>query len=196
MKPDPEELRELGENVTNVSSAWAGAPDYLSRGLKAWSRTIIAGDRNVAVGAALAVCDLVVGHYNADQQGLPPKSYIEHMIASIRRWLDDPSRENTERVRSSLDVTRSAHAWQREQDVAPFWILDAVDHASLAVWSGERASYIVPMDYGTCAARSITCVLHAMLDVGIEEKQAVSQITAAVKVATGRRSSPAIIPPQ
>ena len=50
---------------------------------------------------------LAVGNYVADQQGLPPKSYIEHMLASIRRWLDDPSRENTERVRSSLDVTRT-----------------------------------------------------------------------------------------
>lgn len=191
-QPDPEELRELGENVTNVSSAWAGAPDYLSRGLKAWARSTVANDRNVAVGAALAVCDLVVASYNADQQGLPPKSYIEHMIASIRRWLDEPSRENTERVRSSLDVTRSAHAWQRDQDVAPFWILDAVDHASLAVWSGERASYIVPMDYSTCAARSITCVLHAMLDLGTDEKSAIEAITRAVSAATARRSSPAI----
>jgi hypothetical protein len=192
MKPDPEELRELGENVTNVQSAWAGAPDYLSRGLKAWARTTVGKDRNVAVAAALSVCELVANSYSADQQGLPPKSYIEHMLASIRRWLDDPSRENTERVRSSLDVTRSAHAWQREQDVAPFWILDAVDHASLAVWSGERASYIVPMDYGTCAARSITCVLHAMLDLGTDEGQAIDSITTAVAGATRRRSSPAI----
>lgn len=192
MKPDPEELRELGENVTNVSSAWAGAPDYLSRGLKAWVRTSVGKDRSVAVGAALAVCDLVVASYTADQQGLPPKSYLEHMMASIRRWLDDPSRENTERVRSSLDVTRSAHAWQRDVDVAPFWILDAVDHASLAVWSGERASYIVPMDYGTCAARSITCVLHAMLDLGTEEAKAIDAITTAVAGVTARRSSPAI----
>jgi len=183
MNPDPEELRELGENVTNVQSAWAGAPDYLSRGLKAWARTTIGKDRRVAVSAALAVCELAVGNYTADQQGLPPKSYIDHMLASIRRWLDDPSRENTERVRSSLDVTRSAHAWQREQDVAPFWILDGVDHASLAVWSGERASYIVPMDYGTCAARAITCVLHALLDTGMDESKAVSAIVGAVRAA-------------
>lgn len=181
MKPDPEELRELGENVTNVSAAWAGAPDYLSRGLKAWSRSQVGNDRKAAVGAALGACELAVGNYVADQQGLPPKSYIDHMLASIRRWLDDPSRENTERVRSSLDVTRSAHAWQRDQDVAPFWILDAVDHASLAVWSGERASYIVPMDFGTCAARSITCVLHALLDTGMDETQAVASLVGAVR---------------
>jgi hypothetical protein len=181
MKPDPEELRELGENVTNVSASWGGAPDYLSRGLKQWSRTLVGKDRRIAVGAAVAACELVVNNYVADQQGLPPKSYIDHMMASIRRWIDDPSRENTERVRSSLDVTRSAHAWQRDQDVAPFWILDAVDHASLAVWSGERASYIVPMDYGTCAARAITCVLHALLDTGMDENQAVAAVVGAVQ---------------
>jgi len=180
MKPDPEELRELGENVTNVSAAWAGAPDYLSRGLKAWSRIMVGNDRKSAVGAALAVCELISAKYTADQQGLPPKSYIDHMLASIRRWLDEPSRENTELVRSSLDVTRSAHAWQRDTDVAPFWILDAVDHASLAVWSGERASYIVPMDFGTCAARAITCVLHALLDTGMNETQAIASIVDAV----------------
>jgi hypothetical protein len=181
MKPDPEELRELGENVTNITAAWAGAPDYLSRGLKAWSRGLVGNDRRVAVGAALGACELIVANYVADQQGLPPKSYIEHMLASIRRWLDDPSRENTERVRSSLDVTRSAHAWQRDQDVAPFWILDAVDHASLAVWSGERASYIVPMDFGTCAARAITCALHALLDTGMDETQAVASLVGVVR---------------
>jgi hypothetical protein len=181
MSPDPEELRELGENVTNVQSAWAGAPDYLSRGLKSWARTTIGKDRRVAVSAALAVCELAVGNYAADQQGLPPKSYIEHMLASIRRWLDDPSRENTERVRSSLDVTRSAHAWQREQDVAPFWILDGVDHASLAVWSGERASYIVPMDFATCGARAVACVLHAMIDMGETPERAAERVVDVVQ---------------
>jgi len=164
-----------------VSSPWAGATDYLHRGLKEWVRREIGTDRKVAVAAAAAACDLVVGRYSADQQGLPPRSYLEHMLASIRRWLDDPSRENTERVRSSLDVTRSAHAWQREQDVAPFWILDAIDHASLAVWSGERASYIIPMDYTTTAARSITCVLHALLDLGMSEDSACSVVVATVR---------------
>src|SRR6185503_6333472 len=132
MKPDPEDLRELGENITNVSNAWAGAPDYLSRGLKAWARQSIGKDRAVAVGAAIATTELVVDRYSSDQEGLPPKQYVDGMIAAIRRWLGDPSRENTELVRSALDVTRSMHAWQREQDVAPFWILEAVDHTSLA----------------------------------------------------------------
>jgi hypothetical protein len=182
-QPDGETLRELGENVTNVSSSWGGAPDYLSRGLKQWAKLTVGNDRKVAVGAALAACALVVEKYTADQQGLPPKSYIDHMLASIRRWLDEPSRENTERVRSSLDVNRSAHAWQREQDVTAFWILDAVDHASLAVWSGERASYIIPMDFGTCAARSITCVLHALFDLGLTEREAIDTVVNAVNSA-------------
>jgi hypothetical protein len=181
MKPDPEELRELGENATNVSQPWAGATDYLSRGLKVWTRQLIGSDRVVAVRAALAACSLVIDAYRADQAELPPRKYLDDMLVAIRRWLDDPSRENTELVRSSLDVTRSAHAWQREVDVAPFWILEAVDHTSLTVWSGERASYIIPMDFGTCAARAITCVLHAMLDAGQAEDQACAAIVDAVR---------------
>lgn len=184
MKPDAELLREIGENSTNVSNAWAGASDTLSRGLKHWTRTAIGRDRAIAVRAALAACELVVDRYQPTED-LPSKSYVELMLAGIRRWLDDPSKENTERVRSSLDVTRSMHAWQRDQDVASFWILDAVDHASLAVWSGERASYIVPMDFATCAARSVACVLHAMIDVGVPEQQAVEVIVGAVQTVVG-----------
>jgi len=176
----PDDLREIGWNSTNASTAWAGATDPLSRGLKFWARQHINQNQRVAVAAAVAACDLVVNRYTADQPGLPAKSYLDHMLASIRRWLDDPSRENTERVRSSLDVTRSAHAWQREQDVAPFWILDAVDHASLAVWTGERASYIVPTDFSTSAARAITCVLHALLDLKMPEDEACQVVMNAV----------------
>jgi len=137
MTMGPEELRELGESSTNVSSPWAGATDYLSRGLKEWVRCgrQRSPDRR---GRRTRLVRARGRPLQADQTGLPPKSYIEHMLASIRRWLDEPSRENTERVRSSLDVTRSAHAWQRDQDVAPFWILDAVDHASLRVVGRAR----------------------------------------------------------
>ncbi len=181
MKPTAEELRELGENSTNVANAWAGADNYLSRGLKAWALQTIGRDREVAVKAAVAACDLVIAKYSADQEGLPARAYLDDMLAAVKRWLADPSKDNTEAVRSSLDVTRSAHAWQREQDVASFWILEAVDHASLAVWSGERASYIVPMDYATCSARSITCVLHAMKDAGIDDEQAVAAIAGAIR---------------
>lgn len=184
MKPDAELLREIGVTSTNASNAWAGAADPLSRGLHQWTRQVIGTDRQVAVRAGIAACDLVVDRYVQDQPELPPRSYLDLMLASIRRWLDDPSRDNLERVRSSLDVTRSAHAWQRERDVASFWILDAVDHASIAVWSGERASYIVPVDFATTSARAIVCVLHALLDLKIAEPQAVELVVDAIQPAT------------
>lgn len=183
MRPDPDTLRELGENSTNVANAWAGAADCLSRGLKVWTRRTIGLDRVVAVRAAVVACALVVDRYAEGQSGLPPRKYVDDMMAAIRSWLDDPSREAAEAVRLLLDVTRSAHAWQRDEDVAQFWILDAIDHASLAVWSGERASYIVPMDFATCAARAVACVLHAMLDAKIPETTAIAAITEAVEVA-------------
>jgi hypothetical protein len=188
MKPDPDALRDLGESTTNVATAWAGATDYLSRGLKTWTRMHIGSNRTVAVRVGLATVALVVDSYVA-QNELPPRKYIDDMIAAIKQWLDDQSRENTELVRSSLDVTRSAHAWQREADVAAFWILEAVDHLCLAVWSGERASYIVPMDFATCSARSVTCVLHAMLDAGVSEDEACAKIADAVRAAAGQPSS-------
>jgi hypothetical protein len=186
-KPNPEYLRDLGENTTNVANAWAGARDYLSRGLKEWAKRQISGDRRLAVKAALAACSLVASQYpEQPEQGLPGRGYVDGMLASIRRWLDDPSEKHAELVRSSLDVTREAHAWQREEDVAPFWILEAVDHASLAVWAGERSSYIVPMDFSTCASRAIACVVHAMLDAGESEAHAIDVVTTAVRSAVDR----------
>jgi hypothetical protein len=170
-------------NSTNVETAWAGAANDLERGLNTWTRGTIGRDRGVAVRAALMACSLVTEKYKADRPGLPPRDYVDSMLAGIRRWLDDPSKENTEAVRSALDVTRSAHAWQQDTDVESFWILEAVDHASLAVWSGERASYIVPMDFATCAARSVACVLHAMLDAGATEAAAVEALVSAVSTA-------------
>lgn len=184
MKPDPELLREIGENSTNVEGAWAGAANDLARGLNTWTRSTIGRDRAIAVRAALASCSLVTDRYSSERPGLPSREYIDTMLAGIRRWLDAPTRDNTEAVRSLLDVTRSAHAWQQAEDAASFWILEAVDHASLAVWSGERASYIVPMDYATCAARSVACVLHAMLEAGTLEATAVASIVDAVHGAT------------
>ena len=116
MKPDPELLREIGENSTNVEGAWAGAANDLARGLNTWTRSTIGRDRNVAVRAALVACSLVTDRYASDKPGLPSREYIETMLAGIRRWLDDPTRDNTEAVRSALDVTRSAHAWQQDED--------------------------------------------------------------------------------
>lgn len=180
MKPDPELLREIGVNSTNVETAWAGAANDLERGLNTWTRGTIGRDQQIAVRAALMACALVTDRYKPDRPGLPPREYIENMLAAIRRWLDEPTREHADAVRALLDVTRSAHAWQQSEDVTSFWILDAVDHASLAVWTGQKASYIVPTDYATTAARSVACVLHAMLDSGTPEADAVSAIVDAV----------------
>ena len=180
MKPDPELLREIGANSTNVETAWAGAANDLERGLNTWTRGTIGRDRGIAVRAGLMASALVIDRYKADREGLPPKSYIDNMLLAIRRWLDEPTQPHTDAVRSLLDVTRSAHAWQQDADVASFWILEAVDHTSLAVWAGERASYIVPMDYATCAARAVACALHAMLDSGTLEADAVSSLVDAV----------------
>jgi len=184
MKPDPELLREIGLNSTNVETSWAGAADDLARGLNFWTRAQIGRDRALAVRAAITACKLVIDDYTGEQEGLPPRSYVEDMIQLIERWLDAPTKDNTELVRGALDVTRSAHAWQRDKDVESSWILEAVDHASLAVWSGDKASYIVPMDYATCASRSVACVLHAMLDAGKPEAEAISQIIDAVHTAS------------
>ncbi|HEY5922148.1 MAG TPA: hypothetical protein VIV11_10780 [Kofleriaceae bacterium] len=166
-------------NSTNVETAWAGAANDLERGLNTWTRGTIGRDRGIAVRAALMACSLVTDHYKAGP-GLPPREYIDTILAGIRRWLDEPTKDNSDAVRSLLDVTRSAHAWQQDTDVESFWILEAVDHASLAVWAGDRASYIVPMDYATCAARAVACVLHAMFDAGVPEAKAVSSLVDAV----------------
>jgi len=183
VKPDPELLREIGENSTNVETSWAGAADNLARGLNAWTRSMIGRDRAVAVRAAIMACALVVEDYKPDQEGLPPRKYLDDMVTAIRTWLDEPTKDHAEAVRGALDVTRGAHAWHREVDVESFWILEAVDHASLAVWSGEKSSYITPLDFATCAARSVSCVLHAMLDAGMAEDDAIATIVDAVRTA-------------
>ena len=182
VKPDRESLREIGANSTNVEGTWAGAADNLARGLNAWTRSMIGRDRSVAVRAAIVSCQLVIDNYNDQQAGLPPRTYIDQMVDAICAWLDDPTRDRTESVRW-LSTSRAAHAWQRDQDVDSFWILEAVDHASLAVWSGEKASYITPLDFATCAARSVACVLHAMIDGGKSESTAVESIVDAVRSA-------------
>ena len=184
-RPTPDELREIGETSTNVANAWAGAENYLSQGLVHWLRRHLSSDQKAAVKAALAACRLVVEKYPTDgAEAQAPKQYIDDMLAKTQRWVDNPSNNNKETVRSSLDTTRSLHAWQGHEEHAHFWILEAVDHASIAVWAGERSSYIVPLDYGTCAARSIACVLHALLLQGTPEAQAIDLLTGVVTTAT------------
>ncbi|MBA3819402.1 MAG: hypothetical protein H0X17_10960 [Deltaproteobacteria bacterium] len=179
-RPDIDALRELGENTTNVANAWAGADDYLSQGLLVWTRRTIEDDRKHAVRAALAVCKLVAGTYPIGNEAQAPKQYIDTMLASIQRWVENPSHSNHESVRSALDVTRQVHAWQAPDHIPHFWTLEAVDHACLAVWSGERSSYIVPMDFATCAARSVTCVFHVLTSSGQSEADAIQAVVDAV----------------
>ncbi|MEZ4368401.1 MAG: hypothetical protein R2939_19295 [Kofleriaceae bacterium] len=184
--PDVAALQSLGEQTIQLANAWAGARDPLTRGLKEWIKPVVAGDRVAAVRAALAACELVAARYPTPAPaGLPGRSYIDGMLAVIRRWLDDPSEKQASLVRSTLDVSRDAHAWQRERAGAPAWILEAVDHASLAIWAGHESSYIMPMGFATSTARACTCVLHAMLEDGVAEADAVAAVTKVVLTARG-----------
>jgi hypothetical protein len=183
-RPNEAELTELGENVTNATNAWAGAKDYLARGLKVWTRRTIGDDQRTAVRVALSACKLVTPHYpEAAPELHAPRRYIDDMIAAVERWLDEPTREHKEHVRSMLDVTRDRHAWQDEHDHDHFWTLEAVDHASLAVWSGEHSSYIVPLDFATSAARSVACVFHALITRGEPKAKVVDTVVNAVLAA-------------
>ncbi len=179
--PDSDSLRELGESSTNVANAWAGAEEYLSQGLVVWARRLVADDQKLAVRAAVSACKLVADQYPTDgAETHAPQQYIDDMLAKISRWIDNPSNTNREAVRTSLDTTRSLHAWQGHAEHSHFWILEAVDHASLAVWAGERSSYIVPLDYGTCSARAIACVLHALIVSKVPEAEAVDRVVSTV----------------
>jgi hypothetical protein len=185
-RPDEAALHELGENTTNAATAWAGASDHVARGLKVWTKRAIGDDQATAVRVALAACSLVVRHYPAAAPELhAPRKYIDDMMTAIAGWIADPNRERQERVRSMLDVTRDRHAWQDEHDLDHFWTLEAVDHASLAVWSGGQASYIVPVDFATCAARSVACVYHALVTRGEPKAKAVQMVVDAVLAARG-----------
>lgn len=180
-RPDQAALEDLGANTTNHANAWAGAKDYLARGLKVWTRREIGDDQRVAVRAALAACKLATPHYpEAHPELHAPRRYIDDMMAAIERWVGEPTREHQDRVRSMLDVTRDRHAWQDEHDLDHFWTLEAVDHASLAVWGGERSSYIVPLDFATCGARSAACVFHALVTRGEQKERAVLAVVDAV----------------
>lgn len=182
-RPNIETLHEIGESTTNVANAWAGAEEFVSRGLVEWVRRTVADNREHAVRAAVAALQLVVDAYPATG-GQAPRKYIDDMIAAIQLWVANPSHNNKESVRSALDVTRQVHAWQTPTAIPHFWVLEAVDHACLAVWSGDRQSYIVPMDFATCASRSTTCVYRALLAGGTPSDTAVARVVDAVARAT------------
>jgi len=170
-RSDLANLRALGEPRIHD---WAGASEPIGAGLVEWTRLAIAHDQRLAVRASLGACALVTGAYPATGTQAP-RAYIDNMVAAIGRWLEDPSKDNREVVRSSLDVHRQAHAWQTD-GTADFWILEAVDHACLTVWAGERASYIIPVDFATTAGRVVACVFHAMRSAGQSEQAAADAV--------------------
>jgi hypothetical protein len=179
-RSDLRNLRSLGEPRIHE---WAGATEPISAGLVEWTRLAVGHDQRLAVRTALTVCEAIT-----PTLGEPVSAYFEQMLAAIRAWLDDPSREHSEAVRSSLDVTRDRHAWQAEDAdgavLAQLWAREAVDHACLTVWAGERASYIVPLDFATTAGRVVACAYHAMRLAGRDETAAANAVIDVVMTAT------------
>jgi hypothetical protein len=171
-RSDLANLRALGEPRVHE---WAGAAEPIGAGLVEWTRLAISHDQALAVRAALGACALVTGEFQGGGTVPVPRAYVDGMIGAIERWVAEPTRDHREVVRSSLDVHRLAHAWQTDDD-PQFWILEAVDHACLTVWAGERASYIIPVDFATTAGRVIACVFHAMRSAGKTEQQAADAV--------------------
>src|SRR5215510_699932 len=168
-RSDLANFRALGEPHVRD---WAGAAEPIGAGLVEWTRRAVGHDQRVAVRASLDACALVAAGYPEAPARLAPRAYVDPMLAAIRTWLEQPTRDHREAVRSSLDVTREYHAWQTEEDEPHFWILEAVDHTCLTVWAGERASYIIPLDFATTAGRVVACVFHAMRSAGHGEQRA------------------------
>jgi hypothetical protein len=179
-RSDLANLRALGEPRI---WEWAGASEPIAAGLVEWTRLAISHDQRLAVRASLGACALVTDDYAEGGIAPAPRSYVDHMLAAIQHWLDQPSHDRCEAVRSSLDVTRQLHAWQSDDD-AGFWILEAVDHAGLTVWAGERASYIIPLDFATTAGRVIACVFHAMRSGGRGAQRAADAVIDVVLAVT------------
>jgi len=44
------------------------------------------------------------------------------------------------------------------------------------VWAGDRASYIIPVDFATTAGRVVACVFHAMRSAGQSEQAAADAV--------------------
>lgn len=181
-RSDLANLRALGEPRIHD---WAGAAEPIGAGLVEWTRHAVGHDQRVAVRASLEACALITADYPPAPANLPPRGYLDRMLAAIVRWVEQPTREHSEAVRSALDITRERHAWQSEDDDPQFWILEAVDHACLAVWAGERASYILPVDFATTTGRVIACVYHALRCAGRGEQRAADAVIDVVLRVTG-----------
>ncbi|HET7501599.1 MAG TPA: hypothetical protein VFK02_11365 [Kofleriaceae bacterium] len=171
-RSDLANLRALGEPRIHD---WAGASDPIGAGLVEWTRLAVSHDQALAVRAALDACALVTGEFRGSEAA-GSRAYVDDMLAAIRGWLDAPTAEHREVVRSALDFTRQRHAWQADDDDAQFWIREAVDHACLTVWAQERASYIIPVDFATTAGRVIACVFHALRTSGHGEQRAADAV--------------------
>jgi hypothetical protein len=177
--PDLADLRVLGASTTEV---WAGATEPTARGIIAWAGRRFGDDREKAVRGSLAACKLVISDYPAINAR---KWYLDSLVAGMETWLAAPTRENQEATMKLLDVTRAQHAWQAPEDNAANWILEAVDHAAIAVWSNSGLSiYITPSPPKTSAARGVACVLRALEIGGKSEDDAAKAIVAAVAAVT------------
>src|SRR5215467_9618545 len=97
-RSDLANLRALGEPRTHD---WAGATEPISAGLIEWTRRAIGHDQRLAVRAALEACALVTADYPAAAADLPPRSYVDHMLGVIARWIEQPTRDHSEAVRSA-----------------------------------------------------------------------------------------------
>ena len=173
--PDLADLRVLGASTTEV---WAGATEPAARGIIAWVGRRSGDDREAAVRGALAACKLVIGEMPAADSG---KAYVDAILGAMTTWLADPTKEHQEATMKLLDVTRAQHAWQATDDTAANWILEAVDHAGIAVWSNSGLSiYILPSPPKTSAARSVACVFRALMLLGKPEAEAARAVIAAV----------------
>lgn len=173
--PDLADLRVLGAKTTEV---WAGATDPTSRGLIAWANRRFGDDREAAVRGGLAACKLVVDSYPSENAR---RAYVDAMVASMEAYLAAPTREHQEATMKLLDVTRAQHAWQAPDETAALWILEAVDHAAIAVWSNSGMSiYITPAPPRMSAARGCACVLRALVLLGKSEDAAAAELVAAI----------------
>jgi hypothetical protein len=179
-RSDLANLRALGEPRIHE---WAGASEPIGAGLVEWTRLAICHDHQLAVRTAIDACAQVVDELPPDSPHAP-RDYVDGMMAAIRHWLDQPSTANRDTVRAALDVGRELHAWQADDDAA-FWIREAVDHACLTVWAGERASYIIPVDFATSAGRVIACVFHALCSSGHDARAAADAMIDTVLRVTG-----------
>jgi len=176
--PDLADLRVLGAKTTEV---WAGATDPTTRGLVAWAGRRFGDDREASVRGGLAACKLVVGDMPASD---PRNAYVDNIVGAMETWLAAPTKENQEATMKSLDAMRAQHAWQATEDSAANWILEAVDHCGIAVWSNSGLSiYILPSPPKTSAARGIACAFHALQKLGKSEDEAVKAIVGAIAAA-------------